>query len=390
MPKVNIGLTNFLESPPDWAFTDRLGLLCNPASVDARYRHSIDLIAQRFPGRLKAIFTPQHGLFAEKQANMIASAHTTYQDSPLPVFSLYGETRKPTREMMAHIDTLLVDLQDVGTRVYTFIYTLSYCMEAAAQYDKRVVILDRPNPLGGQQIEGNCVDESLHSFVGRYAIPMRHGLTIGEFGQLINRHFQINCRLTVMPMLGWRRSMYFDETGLPWVGPSPNMPTLATALVYPGQVLWEGTNVSEGRGTTLPFELFGAPYIDPATIGRAFDTLKVPGVQLRRVGFEPLADKWQASLCQGFHLHVTQRSRYQPYRASLILLQAILNAHHRQFAWTQPPYEYDYINLPIDLILGSTEIRRSIEARIPVDELAESWAGELKSYDEQRQPYLLY
>ena len=390
MPAVKPGLDIFCESPPTSLKQQRIGLLCNPASVDSRYRHARERIRQAFPDQLKALYSPQHGFYAERQDNMIESADRLDPVTGLPVFSLYGNTRIPTRAMMDPIDVMLVDLQDVGTRVYTFIYTLSHCMEAAARYDKRVVILDRPNPLGGDRVEGNCLDSALHSFVGRYAIPMRHGLTIGEFGQLINQRFKVGCQLTVIPMTGWRRSMYFDETGLPWVCPSPNMPTLATALVYPGQVLWEGTNVSEGRGTTLPFELLGPPYLDPDTVQRDFESHQVSGVRLRPVGFEPLADKWQATLCRGFQLHVTQRRHYQPYRTSLILLQAIIKAHPHQFAWTPPPYEYDYVNRPIDLILGSKTLRQGIEAGIAVDALAESWQADVDDYREWRRPCLLY
>jgi uncharacterized protein YbbC (DUF1343 family) len=242
----------------------RLGLLANPASVDRKLRHSRDLIAKSFPGRLKALFSPQHGFFSEKQDNMIASSDMADPFLKIPVFSLYGATRRPSKEMLDLIDVLIVDLQDVGTRVYTFIYTMALCLEAARKYDKAVVVLDRPNPIGGIQIEGNSVKSDYASFVGMYPVPMRHGLTIGEIARLFNDYFRIGSDLTVVSMAGWKRDMYFSDTSLPWVLPSPNLPAPASAVVYPGQVLWEGTNISEGRGTALPFQLFGAPFLLPA------------------------------------------------------------------------------------------------------------------------------
>ena len=321
---------------------------------------------------------------------MVASKDTTHAGSRLPVYSLYGPTRVPTAGMLEEIDVLIVDLQDVGTRVYTFIYTLSHCMEAAAAHQKKVVILDRPNPLGGEQIEGNCLSPHFSSFVGRYPIPMRHGLTMGEFGRMINQHCKINCDLEVIAMDGWRRSLYFDETDLPWIAPSPNMPTLATALVYPGQVIWEGTNISEGRGTTLPFELWGAPFINTIEVQHVFEGYKLPGVQLRPTGFEPVFDKWQNELCQGFQLHVTDRKSYCSYTTSLILLETIWRTHPEHFKWIGPPYEYDYTNHPIDLIVGTDQVRQGLTDNIPIMELTSNWASEVAEYRQWRKPYLLY
>ncbi len=263
MTTVKTGLENLIESPPAYLSGCRLGLLCNPASVDRKLRHAVTCINNRFPGQLTALFAPQHGFFSEKQDNMVESDDTQDPVLDIPVFSLYGKTRKPTADMFDQLDVLIIDLQDVGTRVYTFIYSISYCLEAAKQYGKKVLILDRPNPVNGRSVEGNLLKPEWASFVGRYEIPMRHGLTVAEFAQFINYHFKINCNLAVIPMTGWQRHMFYQDTGLPWVPPSPNLPTPMSAMVYPGQVLWEGTNVSEGRGTCLPFELFGAPYIDP-------------------------------------------------------------------------------------------------------------------------------
>lgn len=388
-PAVKTGLECFLEASPR-SRDGRLGLLCNPASVDHRFHHARDLMARRFPGKITALFSPQHGFFSEKQDNMIESDDMRDPVLDVPIFSLYGRTRRPTREMFAHIDTLLVDLQDVGTRVYTFIYTLSYCLEAAREFNKAVIILDRPNPIGGTRVEGNCLTDDCTSFVGRYPIPMRHGMTIGELARLFNETYGIGCALTVVPMQGWRRHMLFTDTGLPWVPPSPNLPTPAAALVYPGQVLWEGTNISEGRGTTQPFELFGAPFIDPPKLLARLDAPAISGVTLRPVGFEPTSNKWHGSLCRGFQLHVTDPESYRPYQTSLSLLQAVISLYGNDFAWKKPPYEYEYHRLPIDLIIGDSRIRQRVETLENMGHIAQSWQAGTDQFEKIRSGLLLY
>ena len=267
--RVLTGLEAFVAAPPRSLAKARLGLLCNQASVDRRYRHARDLLARSAGRRLAALFSPQHGVFGEKQDNMVESAHGRDPALGIPVFSLYADVRRPTAAMLAGIDALLVDLQDVGCRVYTFITTLRYCLEEAARLGKKVVVLDRPNPIGGA-VEGNLLEPALLSFVGAHPLPMRHGLTMGELARLFVAEGRIDADLEVVPLRGWRRRMLFAGTGLPWVPPSPNMPTPDTALVYPGQVLLEGTLLSEGRGTTRPFEVCGAPWVDPvAALRRA-------------------------------------------------------------------------------------------------------------------------
>lgn len=390
IPTIQTGLEHLLANPPKALMDGRLGLLCNPASVNFELQHARDLIRQRFPGRLTALFSPQHGFFSEKQDNMIESAHLRDEVSGLPVFSLYGETRKPTQEMFSHIDTLLVDLQDAGTRVYTFIYTLSYCMEAAREFGKKIIVLDRPNPISGIEVEGNCLSPDCVSFVGRYPLPMRHGMTIGELANLFNDAYGIGCDLEIMPMKGWNREMYFSDTGLPWVAPSPNLPTPVSALVYPGQVLWEGTNISEGRGTTQPFELFGAPFLDTAQIHARITASRMPGVILRPVGFEPTSGKWQGRLCRGFQLHITDRTTFRPYRTALFLLHAIVALHRERFEWKSPPYEYEYQRLPIDLILGDTALRTQIEAGADINRLEASWGEKTVKFLSLRKDFLLY
>ena len=319
MRPIQTGLERFIEEPPDYILGSRLGLLCNPASVTKEIRHARELIHKCFPKQLAALYSPQHGFFAEKQDNMIESDNLTDPILHIPVFSLYGKTRIPTKKMLDPIDILIIDLQDVGTRVYTFIYTMSYCLEAAKKFGKKVIVLDRPNPVSGSMVEGNCLAPDCESFVGRYPIPMRHGLTIGELSMLFNNFFGIGCDLEVISMRGWKRSMYFQDTGLPWIPPSPNLPTPVSAMVYPGQVLWEGTNISEGRGTTQPFELFGAPFILIDKLLSIMSKIPIKGALLRPVSFEPVSNKWKDKLCKGFQIHITDPTQYNPFITSQFL-----------------------------------------------------------------------
>ena len=390
MTAVKTGLEIFSESPPPSLNHQRMGLLCNPASVDCSYTHARELILRAFPGQLKALYSPQHGFYAERQDNMIESADRSDPVTGLPVFSLYGKTRVPTFAMMDPIDVMLVDLQDVGTRVYTFIHTLSHCMEAARQYGKKIIVLDRPNPVGGLQVEGNLLTSDCSSFVGRYPIPMRHGLTIGELAVLFNTRFGIGCDLEVISMRGWRREMTFDQTGLPWVAPSPNLPTPTSAMVYPGQVIWEGTNISEGRGTTQPFEQFGAPFLEPDRLIKNIDARLLRGVVLRSVEFEPTSNKWGGHPCKGFQIHVTDPGIYSPYALSLGFYQAIYQTYPDRFAYKQPPYEYEYKRLPMDLILGDRRIRTQIEAGKPVKDLISGWQVSLSTYTKMIEKILIY
>jgi len=390
MTIVKTGLENFIASPPEWISSNRLGLLCNPASTGRHFIHSRELINLRFPGQLCALYSPQHGFFAEKQDNMIESDDLIDPVLGIPVFSLYGQNRIPDQKMLDPIDILIVDLQDAGTRVYTFIYTMSYCIEAAQKYGKKVLVLDRPNPVGGAMVEGNCLSDEYASFVGRYPIPMRHGLTIAELALLFNNEYGIGCNLEVIPMQDWKRSMYFKDTGLPWITPSPNLPTPSSAMVYPGQVLWEGTNVSEGRGTTQPFELFGAPFIDVNKIASAMGGNRLPGATLRPAVFEPTSGKWQRELCHGFQIHITDPSRFKPYITTLKLIQAVKLHHQDQFQWKPPPYEYEYNKLPIDLIMGDKDIRQRLENLDDIDKIESSWQNDLSAFIDLSRKYHLY
>lgn len=390
MAPVAIGLEQLAATPPSSLSGRRLGLLCNAASLDRHLIHASQILHECFGPQLRVLFSPQHGLFAEKQDNMVESDHRRDPWLQIPVFSLYSRTRRPTQEMFAQMDSLIVDLQDVGTRVYTFIYTMSYCMEAARKYGKKIIVLDRPNPIGGALLEGNCLTPAWSSFVGRYPIPMRHGMTIGELASMFNQAYRIGCDLEIIPMRGWERSMLFSDTGRPWVAPSPNLPTPLSALVYPGQVIWEGTNISEGRGTTQPFELFGAPFIQPRQVLDSLGGRDLAGAVLRPVEFEPTAQKWQGQVCRGFQLHVSDPLLFRPYRTALALLQTLKKCYPDQLAWKEPPYEYEYERLAIDLILGDQAIRRRLEAMESIDDLEASWDQDLKAFAKMRQKYLLY
>ena len=394
MKRIQTGLENILANPPARLENKRIGLLCNPASVDGRLRHASRLAKERFGKRLAALFSPQHGLYAEKQDNMIESDDFIDPVLRIPVFSLYGKTRRPTSEMMDAIDVLLVDLQDAGTRVYTFFTTLSYCLEEAARHGKPVFVLDRPNPAGGDTVEGNCLRPGFASFVGRYPMPMRHGLSIGEYALWINDCHGIGCELEITAMTGWRRSMRFRETGLYWIPPSPNLPTPESALVYPGQVIWEGTNVSEGRGTTQPFELFGAPYFDIDGILAFMGGSRQEGCYLRPAVFEPVAHKWEGRACRGFQIHVTDGRAFSAWTVSMKLLAAVIRHHGPEaggvFEWKQPPYEYEFEKLPIDLILGDDTIRKTLEAGKNIDERIRLWNEEAGTFREATRPCRLY
>ena len=357
---MQIGLEQFLELSPTEFDGARFGLLMNRASVDARLQMSCDVVSARYPKQLTALFTPQHGFWGDAQANMVESAHDRHDGLDVPIYSLYSETRTPTAEMLAEIDILLIDLQDVGTRVYTFVWTLLACLKACARAGVSVYVLDRPNPLGGELVEGPLLQPEFRSFVGGAEIPMRHGLTIGELANLLNEEQQIGCSLTVIPMSGWLPHQLFPQWGRSWIPPSPNLPTFESALVYPGQVLLEGTNLSEGRGTTIPFQVIGAPFLKAETFCDLATELRLPGVTLLPIKFRPSFDKWSGELCEGVSIHVTDPARFRPYASTANLLQILSQRWPDCFRWLDPPYEYDATNSPIDIISGSDGLRTGL------------------------------
>jgi uncharacterized protein YbbC (DUF1343 family) len=390
MGRAATGLEVFLHDPPAWAKGARLGFLNHPPSVGPDFTSARELIARRFPGRLQVLFSPQHGLLGEKQDNMMASADFVDPLLKLPVVSLYGPRLAPPPEALAAVDVVLADLVDVGTRVYTFATTLAKVMEAAGPLDKKVVVLDRPNPISGAAVEGNLLRPPWASLVGPYPLPMRHGFSLGELARYYCVTQRLECDLEVIPVRGWRRGQYFDETGLPWVLPSPNLPTPDSALVYPGQVLLEGTNLSEGRGTTRPFELFGAPFLELDRIKQALKGLPLPGVTLREACFEPTFHKWAGELCRGYQLHVTDRRTFKPYYTTLTLLSVLRRLYPEELTWRPPPYEYELERLPIDLLTGDDAIRRGLDRGLTAGELEAGWQEDLARFCELRREFLLY
>jgi uncharacterized protein YbbC (DUF1343 family) len=365
----------------------RVGLVCNPASVDGELRPVADRLAADRRVTLGALFGPQHGIRSDVQENMIETGHGRDDRRRVPVYSLYSETREPTAEMLRGLDVLVIDLQDVGTRIYTYIYTMANCLRAARRHGIKAIVCDRPNPIGGIAVEGPMLEPGFESFVGLFPIPMRHGMTIGELARLFNEHFGIGADLEIVQMTGWRRGMYADETGLPWVLPSPNIPTLDSAIVYPGTVLFEGTNVSEGRGTTRPFELVGAPWADAERLAGAMNALCLPGVWFRPAVFEPTFHKHAKAACGGCQIHVRDRAVFRPVETGVALLGAF---HSGGFAWREPPYEYEHEKPPIDILAGSAALRTAIDAGVPAQEIALSWEPAVAQFGPLRERFLIY
>jgi uncharacterized protein YbbC (DUF1343 family) len=388
---VRTGLERLLEGPDRKLLEGRrIGLVSNPASVDSRLVHASDRLFGGGNWTLTTLFGPQHGFHSDLQENMIESPHARDAKRRLPVYSLYSETREPTAAMLADVDVLVVDLQDVGTRIYTYIYTLANCLRAARAHGIHVIVCDRPNPIDGVSVEGALLDQAYTSFVGQFPIPMRHGLTIGEAARLFNDHFALGAKLDVVPMDGWRREMYFDETGLPWVLPSPNIPTLDTAIVYPGAVLFEGTLISEGRGTTRPFELVGAPWIDGERFADAMNARALPGASFRAVFFEPTFHKHARTLCGGCQIHVTDRGAFRPYRTGVEMIAEFRMQSPSTPIWRDPPYEYEATHPPIDILYGSDQLRRAIDGGADVRALIAGWTRQEDAFRTLRQRFLLY
>ncbi len=368
----------------------RIGVVANPASVNGSFRHVVDRAASAPGVTVAAVFGPQHGFRADLQDNMIESPHARDARRRVMVYSLYSETREPSAEMLAGLDALVVDLQDVGARIYTFVYTMANCLRAAARHGVPVFVCDRPNPIGGVEVEGPMLLPGYESFVGLFQVPMRHGMTIGELARLFNDHFCIGAELDVVPLQGWQRDMYWDQTGLPWVIPSPNMPTLDTAIVYPGSVLFEGTTLSEGRGTTRPFEMLGAPWIDAEPFAARLNALHIDGAWFRPVVFEPTFHKHAHQACGGCQIHVTDRARFRPVLAGVAVMGECRRSAPGRFAWREPPYEYVYDRMPIDILAGSGRLREAIEADVPARDIAAEWTAAVDEFCAVRGAFLLY
>jgi uncharacterized protein YbbC (DUF1343 family) len=391
-PRVRTGLDILREQ----AFAPlrglRVGLVTHPAAVDRNLRHACELFAEASGIHLAAVFGPEHGFLGQAQ-DLIGVGDGQDPHSGLRVYSLYGDTLnslRPTDEQLDGLDALVIDLQDVGSRYYTFQATMLFCVEAAARRRLRAVVLDRPNPLGGTAVEGPMLKAGFESFVGIHALPTRHGLTIGELARLYQAERGWSVDLHVIPCEGWRREMDFEETGLPWVLPSPNMPTVETAFVYPGQCLLEGTNLTEGRGTTRPFELCGAPWVDARQLARRLTEEGLPGVVFRPAWFRPTFQKFADQTSGGVQVHVRDRDAFQPVRTGLAVLAALRDLSGNRFDWRRKPYEFVADRLAIDLLFGSDRERRALEAGRPPRDIAREWEAEEEAFRQRRRPFLLY
>jgi uncharacterized protein YbbC (DUF1343 family) len=385
------GLDIFEKQWPRQLRGARAGLVVHPPSVTKNLEHAVGLFLKSKKVKLKTLFGPQHGIRGETQDNMIEWKGFRDRKTRLPVYSLYSRTRKPDQKMLKDIDVLVIDMQDVGARYYTFIWTMELCMQACEESVKSIIILDRPNPLGGKMTEGPVLNMDHTSFVGLRPLPIRHGMTIGEIGHYLKSECYHSLDFHVIPMNGWKRNMWFDNTGLPWVMPSPNMPTLDTAVVYPGMCLLEGTNLSEGRGTTRPFEIFGAPFVDPDNLVKYLDGLKLPGVFFRPIYFQPTFQKHAGSLCGGAQIHVTNRDRFRPFKTAVGILEAMSGLYAKRFQWKRPPYEYETEKMPIDILAGTDRLRKDIERGVSVREMEEWWSDECSTFNRRkRKKYLLY
>jgi uncharacterized protein YbbC (DUF1343 family) len=384
--KFRLGIEVLLQDRMDLIKNKRVGLITNPTGVDQGLNSIVDLLYHHPNVKLTALYGPEHGVRGSAQAGSYVEKYTD-EKTGLPVYSLYGTTKKPTPEMLKDVDVLLFDIQDVGSRYYTYIYTLALAMEAAKENHIPIIVLDRPNPIGGTQVEGPVLEDKYSSFVGEYPIPVRHGMTVGELAMLFNKEFGIGADLTVVKMDGWKRNMYYDDTPLQFIMPSPNMPTLDTALVYPGACLIEGTNVSEGRGTTRPFELIGAPFIDGADLAAKLNSYHLPGVTFRDASFIPTFSKFANELTHGIQIHVTNRNVYKPFETGLYIVKTIHDMYPDHFQFRTPSSNgISYF----DNLVGNGSIRDGIENGKSVEEMEASWKKDLDKFMKVREKYLLY
>jgi len=385
------GLDIFESKWPATLKGARAGLLMHPASVNSSLDHAVDCFMKSEIIKLKTLFGPQHGINGETQDNMVEWEGFKDKKTGFPVHSLYGQTRKPEPSMLTDIDVMVIDLQDVGSRYYTFIWTMELCMQACNEAGISIVILDRPNPLGGIMTEGPVLEMDYVSFVGRQPLPVRHGMTIGEIGYYLKQEFFNDLDFHVIPVNGWERSRWFDQTGLPWVLPSPNMPTLDTAMVYPGMCLLEGTNLSEGRGTTRPFEIFGAPFISPEILVENLKKAELSGVIFRPMYFKPTFQKHADKLCGGAQIHITDREKYKPFKTGVAIIKVIFELYNEHFKWKEPPYEYETEKLPVDILAGTDKLRAYIEEGRSLKQMEDWWEAQCIEFDsEVRKQYLLY
>ena len=391
MYRTILGIERLLTDKTNLLRGLRVGLVCNQASViPDSFVHAADAFAEHPDIDLTTLFGPQHGIRGDLQDNMIETPHAVDERTGKTVYSLYSETREPTEEMVENIDAFVIDLQDVGCRIYTFVYTMANCMRAAKQFGKKVIVCDRPNPINGNAIEGNITEHEFKSFVGQFELPTRHGMTIGELAQMFNDHFGIGCDLTVVKMGGWSRELWGDQTGLSWILPSPNIPTVDSCIVFPATVHIEGTELSEGRGTTKPFELNGAPFIDPYSWVDALDAYGFEGVKFRHVFFRPTFQKCAGKTCSGVQIHVTDRDEFTPVIVGVAMIKTAYDLYTNKFEWKKDAYEYVFDKNPFDVVCGTDKIRKAIESGTDLREIESSWKDGLTEFEDSRKPYLLY
>ncbi len=374
------GLETILSNFPSSMKGKRVGILCHAPSITKDFRHITEIFAEQKNCRLSAIFGPQHGLHGQTQDNMIEWQSIMHPVFKIPLFSLYGKNRKPTPEMLNEIDVLLIDLQDVGARLYTYIWTVKLCMDACSEKGIPVILLDRPNPVGKMQCDGPVLKEKYFTFVGGACVPLCHRMTIGEMALWLKEKYYPNCNLEIIWMKNWKRDSLFSETGLPWVLPSPNMPTEKSAIVYPGIVLIEALNISEGRGTTIPFELFGSPDIDIVKLKRSLVNRNIPGCIFREHGFIPAFHKFAGEYCSGLQIHVTDISGYRPVATALEIFDAILETSPYALAFKNPPYEYEYNHMPFDILSGDSGMREVLIHRKSLKDEKQRWQSEIEEF----------
>lgn len=383
--RVMSGLDSLLDTRRDLLRGLRVGLISNPTGVTADVTSNVDALREAGVN-LVALYGPEHG-FASHVQDGLEVGHGVDERTGLPVYSLYGEARKPTPEMLGGIDALVFDIQDAGVRFYTYLWTMALCMQAAAENGLRFVVLDRPNPITGMRAEGPVLEPGYESYVGLYPVALRLGLTVGELARLVNDHFGVGADLTVIPLEGWRREMWYDETGLPWVAPSPNLPSLDTAIVYPGTCLVEGTNLSEGRGTTRPFEMIGSPWLDGFALAEALNDLGLAGVRFRPTAFIPTFSKHANETCYGVQLHVTDRDAFMPVPAALHLIAAARSQSPARFAWAS---YFPEGTRPFDLLIGNGTVRAQLDEGTPVNHIVAAWAAGLAQWTALIAPHQLY